>query len=56
LFGGLKNLDRMNIAPDLIPSNATQWGGYYFATAALIIVGLFLVAFGVRRAWHRPPH
>jgi hypothetical protein len=55
LLGGLSNLDRSGIAPDLMPSNETQWIGYYFATAAVIVAGLLLVFFGVRRAWRRPP-
>jgi hypothetical protein len=52
---GLSNLDRRGVAPELMPSNETQWIGYYFATAAVIVAGLLLVFFGVRRAWRRPP-
>jgi uncharacterized membrane protein YcjF (UPF0283 family) len=55
LLGGLSNLDRSSIAPDLMPSNETQWFGFYLAAAVFIIAGLLLVFFGVRRAWSKPP-
>ncbi|MGD0892065.1 MAG: hypothetical protein ABR923_11060 [Terracidiphilus sp.] len=54
LLGGLGNLDRGNITPALTPPNETQWSGYYFANAAVIVVGLWLIFFGVLRAWRRP--
>jgi hypothetical protein len=52
---GLSNLDRRGVAPELMPSNETQWVGYYLATAAVIVAALLLVFAGVRHAWHRSP-
>jgi uncharacterized membrane protein len=55
IFIALKNFDTGNIQPDLMPSNQTQWLGYYAVTLVFLIGGLVLVFFGIHKLWHKPP-
>lgn len=48
LLLGLKNLDQRNVPAELIPSNSTQWFGFYLATFAIILTGIWLLIAGVR--------
>ena len=55
LLAGLKNLDQRNLSPELMPSNETQWFGYYLVTAVFLVAGVLLIVAGVRRVMPRPP-
>jgi len=54
LLGGLKNLDTHNIPSDLLPSNPTQWFGFYFITIVFLVGGLALIVTGFGRIRRRP--
>jgi hypothetical protein len=51
----LMNFDTSHMQPDLVPSNPTQWFGYYAVTVAMLAGGVALVAFGIRRLRRGPP-
>jgi len=55
ILAGIKNLDHRNIPQDLIPSNETQWLGFYLATILFLVAGLLLVFFAVMRIWRDRP-
>jgi hypothetical protein len=55
LLAGLKNLDQRNLSPELMPSNETQWFGYYLVTAVFLVAGVLLIVAGARRVMPRPP-
>jgi hypothetical protein len=55
LLAGLKNLDTRNIPADLLPSNPTQWFGFYSITTVFLVGGLLLIVTGVGRISCRPP-
>jgi uncharacterized membrane protein YcjF (UPF0283 family) len=55
LLGGLKNLGQRNIPVELMPSNETQWFGYFLATALFIVAGLFFMIAGLRHLWLNRP-
>jgi hypothetical protein len=48
LLLGLKNLDQRNIPADLVPSNLTQWFGFYLVTFTFIVAGTGLLIAGVQ--------
>lgn len=52
LLLGLKNLDQRNVPAELIPSNLTEWFGFYLTTAAIILTGIWLLITGVRHLRH----
>ncbi|HEY1804168.1 MAG TPA: hypothetical protein VGG45_06775 [Terracidiphilus sp.] len=51
----LKNLDTAAIQPTLLPSNQSQWVGYFGITIAFFLGGLVLIFFGIRKLWRKPP-
>jgi hypothetical protein len=55
LLCGLKNLDTHNISADLLPSNPTEWFGFYSITTVFLVGGLVLIVTGVGRIRRRPP-
>jgi hypothetical protein len=54
-FLALKNLDTRNVAPEFLPSNSSQWIGYYGVTIAILVCGFVLIFFGIRKLRYRPP-
>lgn len=55
LLAGLKNLDQRNVPAELLPSNETQWFGFFLATGIFLLLGLIFVIAGLRHLWLDPP-
>lgn len=51
LLAGLRNFDQRGVPVELLPSNETQWFGFFLATGVVLLLGLILVIAGLRHLW-----